>query len=129
MDQITHYFRIRRRGHDHSGSAHVLQRFCMVLLAPINVYMSPQVLGKLLLGACARQCNDLVTHLVRVLESQVTQSTKALDSNYLPGCDFHVAHAVEDRDAGAEKGGVRGGVDVGGDAYRGFRAEEAVLGN
>ena len=65
--QIAHDFRIRRRAHNHSRTAHLGQRLCVILLARIHIHVRAQILSKFLLTAGARERDDLVAHFVRVL--------------------------------------------------------------
>ena len=52
-----------------------------------------------------------------------------MDRDGFAARDFHLAHGVEDGDAGAEDGSVAGGVDVCGDVDGGFGAKGAVFGD
>lgn len=82
--------------------------------------MRTQLPHKLLLCRISGDGDNPVSHLIGVLDSQVTQSTEALDGDSLADGDVLVADRVEDGDAGAEDGGVLRGWDVGGDADGGF---------
>ena len=59
----------------------------------------------------------------------MAETAEALDRDGFAAGDVHVAHAVEDGDAGAEDGGVARGVDVWGDVDGGFGAQGAVFGD
>ena len=67
VGQIAHDFRIRRRAHNHSRTAHLRQSLGMILLARVHIHMRTQVFGELFLTARARERDDLVAHFVRVL--------------------------------------------------------------
>ena len=127
--QIAHDIRIRRRAHNHRRPAHLRQRLRMILLTRIHIHMRAQIFREFLFTAGAGERDDLVAHFIRVLEGQVAEAAEALDRDGFAARDFHLAHGVEDCDAGAENGGVGGGVDVGGDVDGGFGAEGAVFGD
>lgn len=57
----------------------------------------------------------------------MSESTEPLDGHHTAWHDLHLPDTVEDCYAGAEDGGVGGGVDVLGDADYGFRAEGGVF--
>ncbi len=59
----------------------------------------------------------------------MSETAETLDRNELAGGDLHLAHAVEDGDAGAEEGRVGGGIDIGGNVDNGLGAEDAVFCN
>ncbi len=42
----------------------------------------------------------------------MSETAETVDGYSLAGCDFHLTHAVEDGDAGAENGSEGGGIDV-----------------
>lgn len=50
----------------------------------------------------------------------MSKTAETVDGNGLAGGDFHLAHAVEDGDAGAEDGSEGGGVDIRGNVDDGL---------
>ncbi len=80
----------------------------------------------LFLGA-RRESDDFVTHFVRVLHCEMTQTAETLDSDNVAWCDMLLADGVEDCYAGAKDRGVGGRVDIFGNRDDGFGAEENVL--
>ena len=120
MDQAFHDLGVGRRGHDQRRPTHLLQRFSVVLLAPVDVIGRTQLFRERLFRRAARQRDHSVPHLRGVLDRQMAQAAEALDRNDFTGSDLHLAHAVEDGDAGAEKGCVGGWIDVGRNTDGGF---------
>ena len=59
----------------------------------------------------------------------MAETAETLDRDGFAARDFHLAHGVEDGDAGAEDWGVACGVDVWGDVDGGFGAKGAVFGD
>ncbi len=59
----------------------------------------------------------------------MSKPSKTLYGDRFARHDIHLAHAVEDGDAGTEDGGVGGGVDVRGDLDGSFSLEDAVFGD
>jgi len=52
----------------------------------------------------------------------VAETAETVNCNELAGGDFHLAHAVEHGDAGAEDGSEGGGVDIRGNVDDGLGA-------
>ena len=99
----------------------------MVLLAAIDIAICAQTLRELLFRAVTRKCDVSKAHLFCFLESQMNQSTGALDCNFLARIDLNFADGaerVEDGHASAEGRGNR--VHVCRDIDSGFGVEDVV---
>ena len=101
----------------------------MILLASIDVDMGSEILCKLLFRSAAGKDHNLETHLICILDAEMTESAEALYRHSLAGHNLHLTHAVEDCDTSAEEWGRDGWVEVRGDADCCFGAEDAVLGD
>ena len=128
VHQISHHLRVRRRAHNHRRTTHLRQGLGVILFTRIHIYVGAELLGKLLFRSTAGQRDDFVAHSVCVLQGQVAEAAEALDSDGFAARDLHLAHGIEDCDAGTEERRIACGVNVCGDTDGGFRAEDAVFG-
>lgn len=128
IHQISHHFWIRRRAHNHRRTTHLRQGLGVILFTGIHIYVGAEVLCKLLFRSAAGQRDDFVAHLVCVLQGQVAEAAEALDADGFAARNLHLAHGIEDCDAGTEERRIACRVNVCRDTDGGFRAEDAVFG-
>ena len=127
-NQGTERLAVGRRRDSQSRAAQLLQPSSNVLGSTVDVLVRAQLQGKSALIRASRNGRDSVAHGAGVLHRHVAQPAESLDGHQVALLDVHLADAVEDGDAGAEKGRHLGRVQVGRHAHGGFFAEDAVLG-
>jgi hypothetical protein len=89
--------------------------------------MRTQLLCKVLFISTMAYRHNGIAHLRSVLQSQVTKTSKALDSYNTALTNTCVSHGAEDGDSSAKEGGDFSGIGIRGDSNGCFGAEEDVL--
>jgi len=118
-----------RSGDDNQGSAADLLEFLRdISLAGVDVVISAELVGEILLVVAGGQSDGPVAHLASILKSKVTETTETLDGDGVALDDVHLADTVEDSDTGAEQRRKFSGVDAVWDAHDGLGAQVRVLG-
>jgi len=94
---------VGRGTHDQIGTAELVERLGLILLRSVDVYVSTEFLGEILLRVGGRKGDSLETGFGSELDTQMAKTTETLDGDNSSGLKTHVPHGVKGGHSGAEQ--------------------------